>query len=280
MAEPTTIARAAYTALKTAIKVFQDDESRTKVLLLFVVPAAAIFLLMMLMYYVLSQPLSFFQSKFSGETLAKIEKIHGDYTLNQGIIADSPDYVENADKIYDGVLFDHPGYPPVKYYNQLDKRWATKPYGTDKIGSHACGPTSMAIVINTYFPQLNLDPVAMATYAYEHGYWAKNSGSYHSIVPGMGKAFGLIVNGARYTEHEKVIQALQDGKLIVALMRKGHFTSAGHYMVLRGITATGKFLVADPASYKRSQQEWDPDIVFSESAKNAGAGGPFWIVSL
>ena len=39
-------------------------------------------------------------------------------------------------------------------------------------------------------------------------------------------------------------------------MAKGHFTSNGHFIVLRGITEDGKVLVADPASYKRSGQEW------------------------
>lgn len=57
-----------------------------------------------------------------------------------------------------------------------------------------------------------------------------------------------------------------------------HFTKGGHFIVLRGITAEGKILVADPASVKRSNQEWDLSIILEEARKGAGAGGPFWAI--
>lgn len=44
-------------------------------------------------------------------------------------------------------------------------------------------------------------------------------------------------------------------------MAKGHFTSGGHFIVLRGVTAEGKILVADPASIDRSNQEWELSII-------------------
>ena len=45
-------------------------------------------------------------------------------------------------------------------------------------------------------------------------------------------------------------------------------------MVLRGVTSEGKILVADPASKKRSEQEWDISIILDEARKGAAAGGP------
>ena len=74
------------------------------------------------------------------------------------------------------------------------------------------------------------------------------------------------------------MDALTDGKLVVALMTKGHFTSSGHFIVLRGCTSGGKILVADPASYQRSEKSWDLAIILNEASKTAGAGGPFWII--
>jgi len=68
------------------------------------------------------------------------------------------------------------------------------------------------------------------------------------------------------------------GKLVVAIMSKGHFTSSGHFIALRGVQ-DGKILVADPVSTKRSGQLWDLSIILNEASKHAGAGGPFWIVS-
>ena len=78
---------------------------------------------------------------------------------------------------------------------------------------------------------------------------------------------------------EDVADALAEGKLVVAIMSKGHFTKSGHFIVLRGITADGKVLVADPASLKRSNQEWDLSLILEEARKRVGAGGPFWAIS-
>jgi hypothetical protein len=75
-----------------------------------------------------------------------------------------------------------------------------------------------------------------------------------------------------------MVDALADGKLVVAIMAKGHFTNSGHFIVLRGVTAEGKILVADPANYTRSQQAWDLAIILNEASGRAGAGGPFWII--
>ena len=74
-----------------------------------------------------------------------------------------------------------------------------------------------------------------------------------------------------------ILDALAEGKLVVAIMSKGHFSRGGHFIVLRGIK-DGKVMVADPASYKRSGQMWDLSVILSEASRRAGAGGPFWII--
>ena len=76
---------------------------------------------------------------------------------------------------------------------------------------------------------------------------------------------------------QKISDALSGGKLVVALMSKGHFTTSGHFIDLRGIE-NGKILVADPASYKKSEQAWDLSLIIDEAREGAAAGGPFWII--
>ena len=168
------------------------------------------------------------------------------------------------------------GATQVVYYNQLDKRYASKPYGTDDIGTYGCGPTCMAMVVSSLTSE-TVDPVEMACWAYENGYWCSRSGSYHSLIPGAAKAWGLPVQGCGKTEGQRIVDALSQGKLVVAIMLKGHFTSSGHFIVLRGVE-NGKILVADPANYTRSQQAWDLSIILNEASGRAGAGGPFWII--
>lgn len=53
------------------------------------------------------------------------------------------------------------GGTPVVYFNQMDERYADKPYGTDHIGSYGCGPSAMAIVVSSLAGE-TVDPVEMA----------------------------------------------------------------------------------------------------------------------
>ncbi len=168
------------------------------------------------------------------------------------------------------------GVTEVVYYNQLDERYAGKPYGTDHIGSHGCGPTSMAIIVSSLSGQ-TVDPVAMAEWSYRNGYWCKDSGSYHALIPAAARNWGLNVSGCSVSEPQRILDALADGKLVVAIMSRGHFTKSGHFIVLRGIQ-NGKILVADPASYSRSGQLWDLSLILREASRGAAAGGPFWII--
>ncbi len=168
------------------------------------------------------------------------------------------------------------GQTEVVYFNQLDERYANQPYGTDNIGGYGCGPTAMSIVVSSLTTE-TVDPIKMARWSYENGYWCSKSGSYHALIPAAAKAWGLPVEGCSASEGQKIVDALSNGKLVVAIMLKGHFTSSGHFIVLRGVK-DGKILVADPASYDRSGMEWDLNIILNEASTHAGAGGPFWII--
>jgi len=88
---------------------------------------------------------------------------------------------------------------------------------------------------------------------------------------------GLPVEGCTASDPQRILDALADGKLVVTLMLKSHFTTGGHFIVLRGVQ-DGKILVADPASYSRSQKVWDFSIILNEASHRADAGGPFWII--
>lgn len=186
-------------------------------------------------------------------------------------------YTDSADSIPSlGDIRFTDGVTEVVYFNQLDGRYADAPYGTDNIGGYGCGPTSMSIVISSLTDDI-VDPIEMADWAYRNGYWCSKSGSYHSLIPGAAEAWGLPVEGCTASEPQRIVDALSEGKLVVALMTKGHFTSSGHFIVLRGVQE-GKILVADPASYSRSQKAWDLSIILNEASRRAGAGGPFWII--
>lgn len=168
---------------------------------------------------------------------------------------------------------------PVVYYNQTDARWGNKPYGkTSTIGRAGCGPTALAIAVAS-LTNNKVTPYDVAQWSVANGGLCEGSGSYHSLIPNGGRHYGLTVTSIG-RDGKKLVEALQSGKLVIAIMSKGHFTSGGHFIVLRGVTEDGKILVADPASVKRSNKEWDLRIVTGEASRKVGsAGGPFWVLS-
>ena len=168
---------------------------------------------------------------------------------------------------------------PVVYYNQTDARWGNEPYGkTSTIGRAGCGPTALAIAVASLTSN-KVTPYDVAQWSMANGGVCEGSGSYHSLITNGGRHYGLTVTSIG-RDGKKLVEALQSGKLVIAIMSKGHFTSGGHFIVLRGVTEDGKILVADPASVKRSNQAWDLGIVTGEASRKAGsAGGPFWVMS-
>lgn len=192
----------------------------------------------------------------------------------QKITPDSEFVDKDRLQSYEGVDLDG-----LTYFNQLDERWANEMYGkTDTIGVAGCGPTALAIAISNLTGD-ETDPVEVAEWSYENGYVCEGSGSYISLIPNAAEHFGLSVEKLGKSNAEELVEHLEDGKMIIAIMGAGHFTNTGHFIVLRGVTDDGKILVADPVSYNRSTMAWDVSTILKE-VKNAGSGGPFWSLSL
>lgn len=172
------------------------------------------------------------------------------------------------------------GSHDLVYYDQTDERWAQEPYGTDTIGRFGCGPAAMAMVVST-LTDTPMDPAQMARHCVDRGYWAKQHGSYWSIVSGTAEDFGLTCTSLppEETDLETIIHYLSTGHLLVAMVGPGHFTNGGHFIILRGITLDGSILVADPASPERSLTTWDLDLILSELSSSRSSGGPLWAIS-
>lgn len=167
------------------------------------------------------------------------------------------------------------GIVDVEYFQQSALPWADLPYGTDDIGRYGCGPTAMAMLVNS-MTDYETNPMQMAQWAVDHHHWAKHSGSYLSLVSGVCRAFGLTSYPLSEKTPEAIQSALLSGNLVVALMGPGHFTDGGHFILIRGITLGGNFLVADPNSPERSLMEWDPQLIIDELASRSSNGAPLW----
>jgi len=134
-------------------------------------------------------------------------------------------------------------------------------YGTT-IASAGCGPTSMAMAITNLTNQ-TVEPPEAASWSLNHGYRVKNNGTAWAYFGAMAQAYNLNCEQSDITK-DKIISSLKSGKLIIMSMGPGHFTSGGHYIVLRGITDDGKIIVSDPSSSSRSNLVWDISVFLNE----------------
>lgn len=156
---------------------------------------------------------------------------------------------------------------PVSYL-QNDIRWKDKPYRvpgeSSTIGSAGCGPTCAAMVIETMTGK-TFTPEDACNWSIQHGYKALKQGTYYSYFKSQFKAYGIDCEQLDWTStygkpnhanHQKALQMLHDGYYLIALMNKGTWTSAGHFILVWW--ADDKIRINDPASTKDSRVNGDP----------------------
>lgn len=165
------------------------------------------------------------------------------------------------------------------YYNQNDLRWAEEIYGNnDSISLYGCGPTALAMLVSS-LTEHKINPLEMAVWAKDNGFYVNRSGSTHNIIPDGLKSYGISVSPLKTYSLEALVQELASGNLVVVLMNKGTFTAQGHFIILTGITLDGKLSIADPNNIDHTLELWDPELILKEAKYGANAGGPFWSVS-
>ena len=167
---------------------------------------------------------------------------------------------------------------PLTYYNQSDTRWGNFLYGgKDPLSTYGCGPTVMAMVVTSLTGNQVLPP-DMAQWAAENKSWAPGQGSYHRLILDSALAHGLNATPIKDYTIQGLEEALKSGHLIVALMKKGHFTQNGHFIILTRFTENGMIAIADANDYANSQTEWDPSLILKELNYRASSGGPLWMI--
>lgn len=190
---------------------------------------------------------------------------------------------QNTGDIYDTVLGSSLG--PISYYNQGDARWADYLYGgADPMHTYGCGPTTVAMLINSLSPQkppaTEITPVEMAQWAQNNGCYAPQGGSYHSLITKALSAYGLNVESVTDRSPDNAAALLQSGHVLVALMGQGSLTQNGHFIIITQLQEDGTVSIADPNSFENSSRSWDLNLLMGELKKVYDSGAPLWAVSL
>lgn len=160
----------------------------------------------------------------------------------------------------------------IKYLSQLDSRWGNEIYAHGAtIADEGCGPTSLTMAINI-LKGTNYTPLDIARIAAKKGQHCKYGGSFWSIASTICKEFDLPCQKTNNLDDVK--NSLLDGKIVMVIMGKGHFTTSGHFMLLREyLPDTDEVLILDPVSSKRTQKAWDINLVERESKQHT-----YWII--
>jgi len=169
---------------------------------------------------------------------------------------------------------------PVSYL-QTDSRWKNKPYRVKgenaTIGSSGCGPTAAAMLLSTLTGK-TITPEDTCKWSVEHGYKALGNGTYYAYFAPQFAAYGIkcwqlnwvnAYHNAKATSFDETVKYLKQGYYAIALMKKGTWTSGGHFVVLWW--ADDKVRINDPASTRDNRLNGNLATFKNEAAY-------FWIV--
>ncbi len=180
--------------------------------------------------------------------------------------------------IYDVMLDSVCG--PLTYYNQADARWGSFLYGgKDPLSTYGCGPTVMAMLITSLTGNQVL-PTDAAVWSVSHSGWCPGQGSYHRLIEDSASAYGLSAVPIRDYTIQGLQNALNSRHLVVALMKKGHFTQQGHFIIITRFTNQGRVRIADSNNYNNTKIDWDPALILQELNYRSSNGGPLWMIGL
>lgn len=151
----------------------------------------------------------------------------------------------------------------IPHFLQWDQRWGYYNYGDSPIALSGCGPTALSMVIVGLTGNMDKNPKVISDFSYEKGYYVDGAGTSWTLMSEGAEALGL--KSKVLPLDENIIKSnLRDEKPIIVSVRKGDFTSTGHFIILTGVTDDGKITVIDPNSISRTNKEWDIDVLMDQ----------------
>lgn len=165
-------------------------------------------------------------------------------------------YFENRDRHPEIDLSGEVEQGIVPLFLQWDERWGYETYGSDFLAVTGCGPTCLSMVRCGLSGDTDWDPLRLAQFAEEGGYYVKGAGTAWDLMTYGAAELGLTVEEVMF-DGDHILAQLRSGSPIICAMRPGDFTTAGHFIVLTGVDEYGSITVCDPNSRNNSEKTWD-----------------------
>lgn len=158
------------------------------------------------------------------------------------------------------------------YISQNNPEFLSEPYGTSSVARSGCGPIALAMAINYVAKEERTTLSEVIDWTLENDLYVPGSGTKWTLMSAYPPVVGLKGREVFTSDFETFKSLFKEGSVIVTSMKKGHFTDNGHFIVLIS-EKDGKVSVLDPASITRTLEEWDTELIFSESKKG------FYVIS-
>ena len=159
-------------------------------------------------------------------------------------------------------------------YNQCDPDWGNKPYGNGSttICPSGCGPSAMAMII-TNLTGKKVTPLDAAKYADQRNEYVSGQGSKFTIAPDLAGHWGLNAQKINLKENQINDALAKGGLVIIAGTGAEPFTTAGHFIVIRAVTAGGKWKIGNSNMTTRNKdtntKEYVPSSIISQAVEGS-----------
>ncbi|MGM9604993.1 MAG: C39 family peptidase [Faecousia sp.] len=135
--------------------------------------------------------------------------------------------VSLEDTLYPDIA--HQRFPEAIVYLQQDYFYF--PYGDREIGKNGCGITTFAMLA-TYMTDTLQTPPMMAT-RFDQYFDRATHGTNGNLFIQAPTELGFYLEKVSF-DLEEVVQALQNGQMVISRQEPGHFTTSGHYLLIQG----------------------------------------------
>lgn len=134
------------------------------------------------------------------------------------------------------------------WYLQWDQKWGYVPYAGGCIGTHGCGPTSLAMILTDL--GIPKTPAEVAAYSEDNGH-VQDGMTGWSLIDDLAHKYDLKINGQR-----RNLSSFSGNYPILVSFFPGDFTKKGHMAVLFGRRQDGTWHVLDPNSVENTKRHW------------------------
>lgn len=149
---------------------------------------------------------------------------------------------------------------------QKNPKWRNLSYGTDgsnQLGENGCAIVTLAM-LDSYYQNETVEPKDILTWS-QNRYYVHNEGTSWQIFYDFAIAHQYQFENFG-NNFDRAMEAVQQGRVVIASVKSGYFTSTGHIFIIRGYDGQNVYIndPNDDAKKMHSVQPIDQSILLED----------------